>query len=52
MGGTGILLPFFDMERIDISNQEAELLVEDMKRWSPVAENLGMKVGSKTGFSP
>ena len=52
MGGTGILLPFFDRERIDISGREAELLVEDMKRCAPVAEDLGMKVGLETSFSP
>ena len=52
MGGAGVLLPFFDGQRIDISEREAELLVEDMKRCAPVAEELGMKIALETSFSP
>ena len=52
MGGVGVLLPFFDRERIDISAREADLLVEDMKRCASVAEDLGMKIALETSFSP
>lgn len=52
MGGAGILLPFFDRERLDISEREAEILIEDMKRCAPLAEELDMKVGLETSFSP
>ena len=51
MGGVGILLPFFDRENIDISPRETEVLIADLKRCAPVAEDLGIKVALETSFT-
>lgn len=51
MGGAGVLLPFFDRENIDISQEEADVLVEDLKRCAPLAEDLSIKVALETSFS-
>lgn len=51
MGGVGVLLPFFDRENIDISDREAEVLIEDLKRCAPAAEDLGIKIALETSFS-
>ena len=52
MGGVGILLPYFDAENRDMPSAHAELLIEDMKRCAPVAEDEGIKVALETSFSP
>ena len=52
MGGVGILLPYFDPENIDMSRKHADLLIEDLKRCAPIAEDLGIKVALETSFSP
>ena len=52
MGGVGILLPYFDAENLDMSSAHAELLIEDLKRCAPVAEDEGIKVALETSFSP
>lgn len=51
MGGVGILLPYFDAENIDMPRQYVDLLVEDLKRCAPLAEDLGIKVALETSFS-
>ncbi|MDP6041620.1 MAG: sugar phosphate isomerase/epimerase family protein, partial [Candidatus Latescibacteria bacterium] len=51
MGGAGVLLPYFDRENIDISRADADLLVEDLKRCAPLAEDLGIKLALETSFT-
>lgn len=51
VGGAGILLPYFERERIDITEQEADWLGEDMKQCAPLAEELQVDICLETSFS-
>ncbi len=47
----GILLPYFDRENIDVDDDEEGRLIEDFRRISPVAEEMGIYVCFETSFS-
>ena len=51
LGGEGILLPYFEREHIDITPEESDRLVTDMKRCAPAAEGLQMTICLETSFS-
>jgi len=51
LGGTGILLPYFEREHIDITDEEAERLIADMKQCAAVAEDLQIAICLETSFS-
>ena len=51
VGGAGILLPYFERECIDITEQEAGWLVEDMKQCAAAAEEQQVVICLETSFS-
>lgn len=51
LGGAGILLPYFEREHMDITEEEAGWLAEDMKQCAPLAEELQVDVCLETSFS-
>lgn len=51
LGGSGILLPHFERERIDVSAEEEEGFVEGLRACVPAAEETQVAVGIETSFS-
>lgn len=51
VGGVGILLPYFEREHIDITEEEEARLVEDMKQCAAAAEEHRIAVCLETSFS-
>ena len=51
LGGAGVLLPYFERQEMDITEQEAGWLAEDMKQCAELAEELQVDVCLETSFS-
>ncbi|HEU5316620.1 MAG TPA: sugar phosphate isomerase/epimerase family protein, partial [Chloroflexota bacterium] len=51
VGGKAVLLPHFDRERLDISQEEERRFIDGLKRVAPVAEETGVSIAIETSFS-
>ncbi len=52
VGGTAILLPYFDRDRLDIGADEEARFIEGLRACAPVAEETGVAIALETSFSP
>jgi sugar phosphate isomerase/epimerase len=51
VGGSAVLLPHFDRQRLDIGPEEEARYVEGLRACAPVAEETGVAIALETSFS-